>query len=243
MIEILIAVLAGVLTIGAPCILPLLPILLGASVGRSSTTRPFFITLGFVVSFVVIGLTISVLTTKLGVDPNTLRYVAIGLLVLFGLFMVFPKPFEILTSYLNGFINKANAVGSADKESNKGGFILGLMLGVIWTPCAGPVLGAILTLIATSTDMVRAAILLLSYAVGAGIPMLAIAYGGQFVTTKVRAIAPYSARIQQVFGVVIIVIAGLMFFQYDTLLQTKLLEKFPNLFLNSKEDMLIEYFR
>jgi cytochrome c biogenesis protein CcdA len=243
MIEILIAVLAGVLTIGAPCILPLLPILLGASVGRNSNTRPFFITFGFVISFAVIGLTISVLTLKLGVNPNTLRYLAIGLLSLFGLFMVFPKPFEILTSYLSGFINKANAVGSADKESNKGGFILGLMLGVIWTPCAGPVLGAILTLIATSTDMVRAGILLLSYAVGAGIPMLAIAYGGQFVTTKVRAIAPYSARIQQVFGVVIIVIAGLMFFQYDTLLQTKLLEKFPNLFLNSKEDMLIEYFK
>ena len=138
--------------------------------------------------------------------------------------MIWPTPFEKLTIYLSGFINKANQTATKAGTGNFGGFVLGVMLGVIWTPCAGPVLGSILTLIATSTEVGRASILLVAYAIGAGIPMLIIAYGGQLVTTRVRSFAQYATRMQQVFGVLIIGLAVAMYFQYDLVLQAKILE-------------------
>jgi cytochrome c biogenesis protein CcdA len=224
MIQILFAVIAGVLTIGAPCILPLLPILLGASIGQQSKTRPLFIALGFIVTFSITGLLLSFFVTSLNIEPDLLRKIAVFALGVFGLFMIWPTPFEKLTLHLSKYISKANEIGTKAGTGNFGGFILGVMLGVIWTPCAGPVLGSILTLIATSTQTTQAAILLIAYAIGAGLPMLAIAYGGQAITTRVRNISRYATRLQQIFGVIILGLAVAMFFQYDLLLQAKILE-------------------
>lgn len=227
MVQILIAILAGILTAGAPCILPLLPILLATSVGRSSKTRPLFIVLGFIVTFSLVGLFLSYLVTHTGLHTDTLRNVSVVILGIFALFMIWPLPFEKLTIHLSTYINKANQIGSHAGSGNKGGFVLGIMMALIWTPCAGPVLGSVLTLIAASENIGKAAVLLVAYAIGAGIPMLLIAYGSQYITTKVRAIAPYSARIQQVFGVIVLLLALAIFFGYDLILQAKLVEHYP----------------
>lgn len=234
MIEILFALLAGALTIGAPCILPLLPILLGSSIGSTSKTRPLFIALGFILMFTIVALSLSYLITILNISPNLLRTVATIALGLFGLFMIWPTPFEKITAYLSGFSTKATQLSSKAGTGNLGGFVLGLMLGLIWTPCAGPVLGSILTLIATQTNLGQAGVLLVAYAIGAGLPMLLIAYGGQLVTTKVRAIVPYATKIQQVFGIIIILLAVAIYFQYDVALQAKILEKFDFSSLETK---------
>lgn len=232
MIEILFALLAGILTIAAPCILPMLPILLGSSVGQNSKQRPLLIVSGFVVSFAGAALFLSFLVQQLGVSPDSIRNVAVFVLGIFAIFMIWPTPFELLTVKMSGLINKANQAGSG--QGNMSGLILGLVLGIIWTPCAGPILGAILTLIATQTDSGKAALLLIAYAVGAGIPMLIITYGSQVITTKVRWLAQYSRRLQQIFGVLVLLLAIAMFFQYDTKIQSKLIEYFPAFDLESK---------
>lgn len=236
MLELIFAVLAGILTVGAPCILPILPILLGSSIGGSKT-RPLFIAGGFALTFAILGMTLSYLTSSLDIDPNLLRHLAVGLLALFGLLMLWPTPFEKLTAYLSGFSTKATSWSRAAGNGNFGGFVLGVTLGIIWTPCAGPVLGSILTLIATQTDLAAASILLIAYAIGAAIPMLMIAYGGQLAASKVRALAPYTTRIQQIFGVIIILMAIAINFGYDTVLQTKILEVYD---FGSLETKLIQ---
>jgi cytochrome c biogenesis protein CcdA len=109
-----------------------------------------------------------------------------------------------------------------------GGFVLGTTLGLVWTPCAGPVLGSILTVIATSKDTAWASLLLIVYAIGAALPMLAIAYGGQAVTSRVRSAARIAPRLQQGFGVVVIAFALLSYFQYDTLIVSWLTGFYPN---------------
>ncbi len=233
MIQILFAFLAGILTIAAPCILPMLPIILGASVGQKSKLRPLFIVLGFVVSFAAASLILSTLVTQLGLSQNFIRNIAIVMLLIFAFFMIWPLPFELLTAKLSGFINKASEVGNARKD-NSGAFILGLVLGIVWTPCAGPVLGTILTLVATEGTTGKATVLVLFYALGAGIPMLAIAYGSQWLTTKVRGLVKYSARLQQVFGVLILLLAIAMYFQYDTVIENKLTSFFPQSGLEQK---------
>jgi len=228
MLQILFAILAGILTVGAPCILPLLPILLGASVGQKSKTRPLFIALGFIVTFSLAGLFLSFLVIKLDIAPDLLRNIAVVALAIFGVFMIWPKPFELLTLHLSKYINKANQTAQQAGTGNFGGFVLGVMLGLIWTPCAGPVLGAILTLIATQTELGRASILLIAYAIGAGLPMLAIAYGGQYISTRIRFLTRYATRMQQVFGILILTLAVLMYFNYDLRLQAWILEQIPS---------------
>lgn len=223
------ALLAGLVTIAAPCILPVLPILLGAAVGQKSKLRPLFITLGFITMFTLAELFLAGITLRLHVRDDVLRLITIGLFAVFGIFMIWPHPFEVLTQYLNKYINRANQIGSQAGTGNFGGFVLGMMLGAIWAPCAGPTFGIITALIASSKDLIASGILVFAYAVGAGIPMLLIAYGGQYATTQVRWIASYSTRIQQVFGVLILLLAVAMWFNYDTLLVTHLLNVFPSL--------------
>ncbi|HYR32887.1 MAG TPA: cytochrome c biogenesis CcdA family protein [Burkholderiales bacterium] len=217
MLQIVLAFSAGLLTIAAPCVLPMAPIVLGASVAQSSRSRPLFIALGFALAFSVAALLLGAFSEALPVSAGVLRDAAVFGLIAFGVLMLWKRPFEALTERLGGVMTRAAAFSGRAGTGNAGGFLLGMTLGVLWTPCAGPVLGSILTLVATATNLGWAAVLLACYALGAGIPMLAIAYGGRYATTSVRRVVPYTRRIQQAFGVLVIVIAVAMAFQLDTL--------------------------
>jgi cytochrome c biogenesis protein CcdA len=224
MLNLVLALLAGVVTVAAPCTLPMLPILLGASVGQTGKARPAMIALGFVMSFSVVALLLGAITRAFDFDPNDLRTGAAILLAGFGLLMIWPAPFEWLSVRIGGF--GGNAVIS--RPGVIGGFVLGTTLGLVWTPCAGPVLGSILTVVATSKDTAWASLQLVVYAVGASLPMLAIAYGGQAVTTRIRSLARIAPRLQQGFGVVVIAFAALSYLQYDTLIVSWLTGFYPN---------------
>ncbi|QWG25819.1 cytochrome c biogenesis CcdA family protein [Bradyrhizobium sediminis] len=228
MFNLVLALLAGVVTIAAPCTLPVLPILLGASIGQTGRVRPAMIAAGFVMSFSATALALSAITRVFDFDPNHLRTAATVLLLGFGLLMIWPKPFEWLSIRLNGLLHSRTAGSTAFRQGNLGGFVLGTTLGLIWTPCAGPVLGSILTVVATSSDTAWASVLLIVYAIGAAIPMLAIAYGGQAATTRVRSVAMISPRLQQAFGVVVIAFAVASYFQYDTLIVSWLTAFYPS---------------
>jgi len=228
MFNLVLALLAGVVTIAAPCTLPMLPILFGASVGQSGKARPALIALGFVISFSVVALALSAITRVFDFDPNVLRSAATVLLLGFGVLMIWPAPFEWFSVRIGGLGYGGSSGGTAFHQGNIGGFVLGTTLGLVWTPCAGPVLGSILTVVATSKDTAWASTLLVVYAVGAAIPMLAIAYGGQAVTTRVRSIARISPRLQRGFGAVVIAFAVASYLQYDTLIVAWLTGFYPN---------------
>ena len=159
-------------------------------------------------------------------DPATLHSAAAILLVGFGLLMIWPAPFEWVSIRLNAVINR-RAGRSGAHEGTLAGFLLGTTLGLVWTPCAGPVLGSILTLVATSKDTAWASLELVTYAIGAALPMLAIAYGGQAVTTRVRSLARISPRLQQAFGVIVIGFAVASYFEYDALIVARLTAFYP----------------
>ena len=227
MLSILFALLAGILTVAAPCTLPVMPVLLGASIGQRSNARPIFMALGFAMSFAGAVLVFSAITQIAGVDAATLHSAAIAMLTIFGLLMIWPQPFDALMARCGSLIGSSQQPRVTD-PSNLGGFLLGTTLGLVWTPCAGPVLGSILTVLTTTPEFSKAALLLCVYALGAAIPMLAIAYGGQFVTTRVKRVAAAAHRLRQGFGVVVIGFAVAMYFQYDTLVTTWLSDLYPN---------------
>ncbi len=231
-IQVIFSFLAGILTIAAPCILPVLPIMLGSSIGQTSKKRPIFIVVGFILSFAVVALLFSLIIQALHLNPNVLRNIAVIALAFFAIFMIWPKPFELLMVRFSGLINNAGQIGRM--PGDLGGLLLGMVLGIVWTPCAGPILATILALISTQGANGKSLILLVAYALGAGIPMLVIAYGSQYLTTKVKSISKYSALLQQFFGVLVLCLAVAMFFQVDVKIEAKLTAFFPQSEIENK---------
>ena len=229
MIEIALAFAAGVLTAAAPCILPLLPVLLGASIGQQDRLRPLFLVAGFVLTFSGFAILFGSFSTVLGLSHDTLRKLSVILLGSFGILLLWPQPYEWLMARSSGLLSFADGVVSRAGSGNAGGLVIGLALGVLWTPCAGPVLGSILTLIATSENLSRAGLLLVAYAIGAAIPILLIAYGGQYATTQMRRLVPYTPGLQRSFGAAVLLVALAFYTQYDTVITVWLSDFYPGL--------------
>ncbi len=230
------ALLAGIVTIAGPCILPLLPIILGTSTTRSHPSRPIFIVLGFILSFAFFAIAFAVFGHVLGITPDLFRTIASIAIGLFGISMLFPAIQETFFAKLQPFLGRVTPKTDIQNQGLFSGFLLGASLGLVWTPCAGPILGSILTLVASKQNLAQAGALLVAYAIGAGLPMLAIAYGGQAAVTHVRWLAMYSILIQRIFGALILVVAIGIYFSFDRTIQTWLVTNapwlFPNLSLN-----------
>lgn len=230
MIDLALAFSAGVLTVAAPCVLPMLPIVLGASIDAPDRVRPLFITAGFVAAFAGVTVAFSLFSQVAGLSAEALRHAAIAGLLLFGLAMLWRRPFDALWQRTGGSLQRLGAVRSGRPLGGRlGGLVLGLSLGAVWTPCAGPVLGAALTLLATAPDPRRAMLLLCCYALGAGLPMVGIAYGGQWAGRRIRWVASHLAPVQRVFGALVVGVAVAMFFQVDVLLTARLSGFLPSL--------------
>ncbi len=229
MIDLALAFLAGLATVAAPCVLPMLPIVVGGSLGPSQRSRPLFITAGFVAAFAGVTVVFSLFSQLAGLSAQGLRNAAVAALVLFGASMLWRTPFDALAARAGGALGAAAGSGTAPRAGRLGGFMLGLSLGAVWTPCAGPVLGAALTLLATAPEPRHAALLLLCYALGAGLPMLAVAYGGRWVSLRVQLLARHLVAVQRVFGVLVIAVALAMFFQYDVLFTAWLSRFLPSI--------------
>lgn len=212
-----IALLAGMLTIASPCVLPLLPVLLGTSLERPARWRPLFVVSGFVLAFAGLGIALSLLSTLNASVHEAVRSTSIALLALFGLVRIWPQPYDRLIARIGGPLQQLAFSAGGTGSGNAGGFVLGLSLGAVWTPCAGPVLASILVLAAKAQNLTQSSTLLLMFAIGAGIPMLVIAYGGQAIAARVRGLSRYTQRLQQGFGVLLILTAAAIYFQYDIL--------------------------
>ncbi|MEY4744163.1 MAG: hypothetical protein RL272_108 [Candidatus Parcubacteria bacterium] len=226
------AIAAGFLTILAPCILPLLPFLLGTSGGKSRL-RPLMIVVGFVASFSVLGAAFATAGTFLGVSNDALRSAAVALLLLFGLALFFEKTYEKAMSRLQPLLARwsAKLSGKAALRTDAwSGIIVGVSLGLVWTPCAGPILGSILTLASRTSDYVTTLLLMFAYAFGAGVPMLAVAYGGNALRRRLLGIGKWQSVLNKVFGLLVVATAVLMLTGYDLRLQAWLIRFYPSSF-------------
>jgi cytochrome c biogenesis protein CcdA/thiol-disulfide isomerase/thioredoxin len=200
---------AGFITAISPCVLPVLPIVFagGATGGRR---KPFAIIAGLVLSFTAFTLFGVWLLRKLGLPEDLLRNVAIALLFLVAATLLFPKVEEIVQRpFLRLTRRPSGDLG--------GGLLLGASLGLVFVPCAGPVLAAITVVGATQDVGFRAIVLTLAYAIGAAIPMLLVAFGGR---AGMNALRPHAHRIRQVLGVVVALTALAIALNVDRHFQT-----------------------
>lgn len=227
LILLLFAFLSGLVTILAPCIWPLLPIILSSSIsGSGGHRRPLGITLGIMLSFSLFTLFISYLIKLFNLDPNVLRIVAVVILALLGVMMIIPgfgNLLELLISRLSGSVGRSQS----NNSGFSGGFVTGLTLGIVWSPCAGPILAAIATLAATGRVSLSIILVTVAYIVGVGIPLFIFATIGQRLLTNSRKLTPYTGRIQQVFGVIMILTALLIYTNKVQDFQLALASRFP----------------
>jgi cytochrome c biogenesis protein CcdA/thiol-disulfide isomerase/thioredoxin len=202
-----IGLLAGLVTALSPCVLPVLPILLA---GGASGRKPFRIITGLIASFVVFTLFASWILDKLGLPQDLLRNIAIALLFLVAATLIVP-PLALLLERPFASLTRHRAGG--------GGFLLGVSLGLVFVPCAGPVLAAISVVAANNNVGLRAVFLTVAYAIGAAIPMLLIALGGRRVASRLRV---QSGQLRLASGLVIAVVALGIAFHVDDRFSTAL---------------------
>ena len=144
------AFLAGIATVISPCIIPVLPAILSAGTGKGAY-RPLGIVLGVALSFSFFTLALTALVHATGISANALRYAAIFIIAFFGLVMIFPSLSNWFSKATSSVAALGDKIQSQEKTVSSGflsGFILGIALGLVWTPCAGPILAAITTVVA-----------------------------------------------------------------------------------------------
>src|SRR6266853_5885468 len=172
--------LAGVITAVSPCVLPVLPIILAGGATATGRRRPFAIIAGLVASFTAFTLAASSLLSALGLPQDFLRNLAIAALFVLAATLLVPQVGYLLERPL-AFMTRRRGGDLG------GGFALGVSLGLVFVPCAGPVLATITALSAQHMIGFDTVLLTVAYAVGAAVPMLLIALGGQRVARKLRA--------------------------------------------------------
>ncbi len=203
--------LAGVITAVSPCVLPVLPIVLAGG-ATGSGRRPFAIIAGLVASFTLFTLAASSLLSALGLPQDILRNLAIALLFVLSATLLFPRIGYLLERPL-AFMTRRRGGDLG------GGFVLGVSLGLVFVPCAGPVLATITALTAQHKIGFDAVLLTLAYALGAAVPMLLIALGGQRVARRMRA---QSQNFRRAMGVLLAGAAFAIIFNASQSLQTAL---------------------
>jgi cytochrome c-type biogenesis protein len=240
-LDVPLALLAGIFTVASPCVLPVLPVILSSSVaGARRRARPLFVVAGFVITFAFVGMLLGTASSALHIAQTALRHGALAVLALSGLLRVWPRPYDWLVMQWRPLFARSRTAppvpapvrtdeGGTEHGGNGAGFLLGMSLGAVWTPCAGPVLASILVLVVKAQDPVWSALLVICYAIGAAIPMLAIIHGGQYATRHVRLVARYTERLQQVFGVLVLLTALAIYFQYDIVIYARIAAFAPNL--------------
>ena len=206
-----ISFLAGVITAVSPCVLPVLPIVLagGASGGGR---RPYAIVAGLVVSFTVFTLSASALLMALGLPEDLLRNIAIALLFVVAATLLVPR----FGMWIEAPLTRLSRRPSGDLG---GGFLLGVSLGLVFVPCAGPVLATVSVLSAEHRIGLRLVLLTLFYAAGAGSVLLLVALGGQRATRRIRQTRTWW---RPALGVVMLAAAFAVAFGLDQTLQTSL---------------------
>src|SRR3984885_7659731 len=169
-----IALLAGILTVLSPCVLPLVPVLMGSAV-TAHRFGPWALAAGVALSYTIAGVFLASVGASLGLDGETFRQTAAVLLILFGLILVSTQLQALFVRATAGLSGSGQSLLSRLTLDGVGGqFALGLLLGVVWSPCVGPMLGAATTLASQGRDLVQISALMAVFGISASVPMLLI---------------------------------------------------------------------
>lgn len=182
---------AGSLTTLSPCVFPLLPLVLGGAL-QGHRLAPVALGLGMAGSFALIGVALGAVGPALGIDGDHVRVFGAWLLIAMAVAMLIPAWNAGFTRLLSPIADHAGAVASRLNGGSLGSaFALGAVLGLVWSPCSGPLLASALTLVASEGGAARGGLILGLFGIGAALPLVAVAYASRagFLRARGRVMA------------------------------------------------------
>lgn len=225
----LVAYAAGALTILSPCVLPLVPIVLGSAAQRHRW-GPLALALGLVASFTLTGFILATLGASVGLNPESIRWWSAILLLLVGMVLIIPR-WQALFEHAAGPL--ANWAGERQARLESFGLIgqagIGVLLGLVWSPCVGPTLGAATLLAAQGKDLGQVALVMAAFALGIATVLLVLALFAQSLLARWRGrLMAAGGKGRRVLGVLIVLVGLLIVTGSDRHLEAALLGVLPD---------------
>ena len=221
-----ISFIAGLLTILAPCVLPLLPVIIGGSLAEEKPSKltPIVITASLAVSVVVFTLILRASTALIDVPVEFWRAVSGGILIIFGMFTLFPKVWDKI-SQKTGFNTSSNKLlGKSVQMKGQGKNIaIGAALGPVFTSCS-PTYAVILAVVLPES-FARGFIYLVAYAIGLGAILLLLAYGGQKFASKLAWASNPHGAFKRILGAIFIIVGLMVLTGFDKQIETYLIDQ------------------
>ena len=226
------SVAAGALTTLSPCVFPLLPVIVGGAVQRHRAA-PIVMGLGMAITFTVIGLLVGGLGGALSLAPDDVRRVGAWLLVVFGVVLLVPPLERRFSNLMTPLASSANAASSRlDGGALLGALALGGLLGLVWSPCAGPLLGSTLALVATAGGALRGALLLGLFGLGAALPLVGAAYASRAGFGRMRAwVLAHASAAKRVMGGLLLLVGLLILSGGDHAIEAWVNDRLPDAWL------------
>lgn len=231
------AFLEGLGLIISPCILPILPFILTGSL-TGSKKRPLSIILGFVLTFALFTFFSRQLVRYTGIDLGLIRHISYALLFLFGVVMMSTYLTEKFAFYTRRLENTGSSLSTLNNVH--GGIFSGLIFGgivaLIWTPCAGPILAAVIVQAVLQKTTASSFFIVLAFGIGAAIPMLLIAFFGRAIMQRVSFFKKHAILLRQILGAIIIL--AVLYMAYDESYGVGATVSFSK--INNKQDMVVD---
>lgn len=216
------AFIAGMLTVLAPCVLPLLPIIIGGSVSGDvrDRKRPIIIAISLAVSLIFFTLLLKATTLFINVPPQVITYISGGIIITLGLFVLFPMAYAKLLIWTGLEQRSQKLLGKSfqNKQSFIGPIITGAALGPVFSSCS-PVYAYILATV-LPVNFGQALAYIISYVAGLTIVLLAVGYYGQRFVGRIKFAADPKGLFQRVLAIIFIVVGVMVFSGYDKHFQT-----------------------
>jgi cytochrome c biogenesis protein CcdA len=222
------AYLAGLLSTLSPCVLPLLPLVVGAAVS-AHRLGPLALALGLASSFVVVGLFVATIGFTIGIDADVFRIVAAALMILVGAVLIVPLLQSRLALAAGPVSHWAGQrLGGLSRSGLRGQFGVGVLLGVAWSPCVGPTLGAASLLASQAKDLPQVAATMLLFGLGASSPLLAVGILSREVMSKARDHVLSAGRhLKTALGVAFVLVGASIVTGADKQIETTLVDASP----------------
>jgi cytochrome c-type biogenesis protein len=221
--------LAGVLSTLSPCVLPIVPILLGTAI-NTHTKAPLVLAGGLAISYSVIGTTVAWVGGNLGFDASMFRNVGALALALIGVLLLSATLQQKLAGVTSGVSDVGNSLLYRWKlEGLWGQFAIGLILGIVWSPCVGPTLGAAIVLASEGSQLAHAATLMSIFGIGAALPIIVL---GQVSRAAIGRWRNQMIQVGQtgkfLLGLSMLIIAAMVFTGGDKTFETWLVNLSPD---------------